>query len=151
MDELLMAFLHSVCGIPLVASDSPKVVLVLHPQDDAGDPYYDCFGGPMTYDPLAPLSREMSAAEYVAEETGVFSRPQEWTEIVTLRGDDWEIAFYYLCHPDFAGARTHTHHAVSIEPAFDLPLNILPALRWLIPLALDSGVVKPLGLAGIQL
>ena len=98
------------------------------------------------------LCGHKSCSEYVNEAIDVLSRPAEWTEIVTLRGEDWEVTFFFLVQEAFRDARSCLRgQDVTIEdPYGTLPLNIIPSLRWLIPLALDENVTKPLGLSGIQ-
>lgn len=151
MDELLMSvYTINVCGFPFVPGAEGRVLL-LRKEDDVGNAYYDGFGGPITHDPTEEMAAQQSVAEYVAEETGILTKPVDWTEIVTLRGEDWEIAFFFTIQEAFREARSRHNEAVSAERPIDLPLNTLPALRWLIPLVLDDGVVKPLGMSGIQL
>lgn len=85
------------------------------------------------------------------EETGVLFSPTAWTEITTLRGDDWEVTFFYLIHLHVMKVKTMTKERVAIHAPSQLPENVIPNLRWLIPLAMDDTVMKPLGIRGIKL
>lgn len=150
MAEAHVTYVRNVCAIPFVPGKEGRVLL-LRKVNDEGVAFYDAFGGQLQHDPLDPAAGEKSCSEYVAEETGILTKANVWTEIVTLRGEDWEINYYYAVVAGFANARSMTDSAVSLEQPLVLPYNIMPSLRWLIPLALDDGVVKPLGMSGIQL
>lgn len=143
-------FVRSVCAIPFLPGEEGRVLL-LRKTNDKDEPFYDGFSGILQHDPLDPMAGQKSCSEYVAAETGVLTKPKAWVEIVTLRGEEWEINYYYAIVGALANAKSLTENAVSLEKPLDLPYNIMPSLRWLIPLALDDGVVKPLGLSGIQL
>ena len=85
------------------------------------------------------------------EETGVLFPIDSWKEIVTLRGDDWEVTFFYHIHIDLFKVETkETERVMFLDPR-RLPENVIPNLRWLIPLAMDDTVMKPLGIRGINL
>ncbi len=143
-------FIRSVCAIPFIPGKEGRVLL-LRKINNEEEAYYDGFSGPLQHDPLDLLAGEKSCSEYVAEETGVVTRPTSWTEIVTLRGDEWEINYYFAIVGALENARSMTKNSVSLEQPLVLPYNLMPSLRWLIPLALDDGVVKPLGMSGLQL
>ncbi len=54
-----------------------------------------------------------------------------------LLGDDWSVDFYRVFEADFTFLKTTTDEQVLVYPADQLPAEVLPNLRWLIPLALD--------------
>lgn len=145
-------FTRNVCALPFVPGEEPKVLL-LHHETDEGVQVYDGFGGRITHAPTDPLSGHKSCSEYIHEAIDVLTRPEDWTEIVTLRGEDWEVAFFFLVMEAFREAKAQLQgQDVSLEdPYGTLPINVIPSLRWLIPLALDENVVKPLGLSGINI
>lgn len=85
------------------------------------------------------------------EETGVHFQPRRWIEIVTLRGDDWECTFFYLFDLKVLKVKTMEKERVMVHDPMKLPEKIVFNLHWLIPLAMDDDVAKPLGLRGILL
>lgn len=148
MDEALT---QNVCGIAFVPGDESRVLLCFN-KSTKGTNYYDGFGGPLLHPVTESQAHEKSASEYLAAATGIVTKPSQWIEIVTLRGDKWEVGFFYIISANLRKAKGLTpEHIVSHEKPLDLPLNIMPTLRWLIPLVLDDNVVKPLGLSGIKL
>ncbi len=151
MPDPLASMRYSVCGIPFTPGHKSRVLLTLN-EPDVGPAFYDGFGGPL----LHPLTDEeacrKTAAEYLAAAVGVVTRPEQWCEIVTLRGDEWEVGFFYIVDSKLADAKgISPTDVISHERPLDLPLNLMPTLRWLIPLVLDDNVVKPLGMSGIKL
>lgn len=91
------------------------------------------------------MSREFN------QEAGVLFPPESWNEIVTLRGDDWEVTFFYQMHIDLFKVETKEKERVMFHDPRRLPENVIRNLRWLIPLAMDDTVMKPLGVRGIKL
>lgn len=85
------------------------------------------------------------------EETGLYCSWNCWTEIVTLRGDDWECVFFYHITPLVVRVKSMEKEHVAIHPTDSLPKNVIFNLNWLIPLAMDENVMKPLGIRGIPL
>lgn len=62
---------------------------------------------------------------------------QDWELSVVMFHRNWMVRFYSAYGP-VSGAKN-----VRIEYVRDLPVNVVPDLRWLIPLCLDSNVQKP--------
>lgn len=85
------------------------------------------------------------------QEAGVYFTANCWTEIVTLRGDDWECVFFYYKTISVLKCKTMEKERVQVCDANNLPDNVIYNLRWLIPLAMDDDVMKPLGIRGIPL
>jgi len=85
------------------------------------------------------------------EEAGVYFPPKRWIEIVTLRGDDWETTFFYLFDLKIMQVKTMEKERVMVHDPMNLPDKIIFTLHWLIPLAMDDDVRKPLGIRGIPL
>ena len=97
---------------------------------------------------------QIQLSERVYTETGIVTRPEDWTEITTLRGDDWEVTFMFLFTEDAELARSQgnsTQDDISFENPDVLPINIVKTMKWLIPLVLDDTIRKPLGLSGVSL
>lgn len=151
MPDPLAPMAHSVCGIPFVPGEQGRVILCLNKSKDGPD-FYDGLGGPLLHPLTDEEAHRKTAAEYLAAAVGVVTRPEQWVEIVTLRGDEWEVGFFYIVSSALVGATAiSTEQIISHERPLDLPLNLMPTLRWLIPLVLDDNVVKPLGMSGIKL
>ncbi len=142
---------HSVCAIAFAPGEPGTVLLTLNRPKD-GLEFYDGFGGPLLAPLTDPEACAKTASDYLLAGTGIKVAPEKWCEIITLRGDTWEVGFYYVLSSDLVGAGGLTpEEIVSHEDPLNLPLNIMPTLRWLIPLVLDENVIKPLGMSGIKL
>ena len=86
---------------------------------------------------------ELSHAAMVREfeeETGVAI--PEWDMFARLQGEDWSVDFYRVFEVDFTFLKTTTDEEVLVYPADQLPAEVLPNLRWLIPLARDPEPVE---------
>jgi 8-oxo-dGTP diphosphatase len=87
--------------------------------------------------PLQAMAREFE------EETGFVTAEEDWTPFVVLRGEGYCVHFFrcVLAHaPNLRGSGDEPcgWYAVS-----DLPRNVIPNLRWLVPLALEEDVRFP--------
>lgn len=137
---------HFVCVVCFNGSGSH---VLLHPVEisDTRGCEWSGFFREVT-DGLTPVAASLAVAEQTYLE-GVPDAP--WTEVVTLRDDDKDITFLYSFwnglqkRPDCF----QTKRPMVIFPSHPLPENINDTLRWIIPLALDNNVRKPLGLRGI--
>jgi len=81
---------------------------------------------------------ELSHAAMVREfeeETGVTI--PEWDMFARLRGEDWSVDFYRAFGVDLIALKTTTDEEVLVCSVNPLPVEVLPNLQWLIPLALD--------------
>ena len=98
--------------------------------------------------PIQAMVREFK------EETGVETDSPDWNYYCLMRGEDFEICFYYMiggAH-DAASIGDGVHDAASIGDGVvewsevdDLPPNIISNLNWLIPLALNNDFQKGKG------
>lgn len=84
--------------------------------------------------PLAAMQREFH------EETGLHIN--DWELGVVMTGGTWQVYFFSAWGPG-QDARTKTDETVRHVPCLPLPLNVIPNLRWLIPLCFDSDIRKP--------
>lgn len=76
-----------------------------------------------------------------AEETGVETRAEEWTEFVHYICQDlYEIHFYRAFTDKIDSARTMEDEVISTFKSDGLPKNVIFNLNWLIPLSLDEKV-----------
>ncbi len=109
--------------------------------------FYDGFGGPYNPNPKDSLAAEKAASYHVQDATGLSIPPNNWRHIISLVGDTFETLFFYAYAMDMMDALDHS--SISLEVPDSLPMNTIHTLKWLIPLALDDGIIKPLGLQGI--
>lgn len=94
---------------------------------------------------VEPLERPVQAmVRECREETGYETTPGDWEHAVTLRHTGWVVYFYlHKC--------VNLHRVHGLDPTEplnwyrvkDLPKETVPNLRWLIPLALDRDVRRP--------
>ncbi len=77
---------------------------------------------------------EMAMVREFEEEAGVCV--VGWREFCVLQGDDCEIRCFTMSED--AELKTITDEEVAWHFLNDLPENLMPNLRWLIPLALDQ-------------
>lgn len=84
------------------------------------------------------------------EEVFFNSYPTDWKNIITIRGEDYEVDFYFMVLNSFhceclskrlkeEGVDAAWYHVKA------LPDDVVFNLRWLIPLAADPDIYKPLG------
>ena len=83
------------------------------------------------------------------EETG--AEVENWTHTVRLGGSDWEVDFFFASNQEaFETVRTVTDEEVVCVWIDDLQnQDLLPNLRWLIPLQLDVTVQFPVVLRSL--
>ncbi len=67
----------------------------------------------------------------------------DWNLFAKLQGKDWSVDFYRAFGIDLTTLKTVTDEEVLVYPVDRLPAKVLPNLRWLIPLALDSEPLTP--------
>ena len=83
------------------------------------------------------------------EETGLDSTPESWIHAITHMGPDYEIRFFITFVADIRQARTTTDEALYVQAVENLPkMNVIPNLRWMIPLCLDRNVKLPIVVQG---
>ena len=125
-----------VCGF-LFTHDRSRVVLIrkLKPKWQRG--LVNGVGGKIEPDesPSAAMTREFN------EEAGL-SIPH-WEPLCSLGGKDFSVDFFY-CFGDAWSAKTQECEEIFLVNPLHLPTNVIPNIRWLVPLALDDGVKKPL-------
>jgi len=88
--------------------------------------------------PLQAMVREFF------EETGVETTTTDWRVLATLEGPGYHVTFFHTHSDQYRQVSGRTDESVTIQFAKALPRNVVPDLNWLIPLALDARVVKPL-------
>ncbi|PAS41260.1 hypothetical protein CGT68_05145 [Vibrio cholerae] len=106
---------------------------------------YNGIGGKIEHDesPYEAIAREFQ------EETGVQTNQDEWKLYVTLtRPDIYRVHFLYMISDKVHNIQTMEKEIVTLFPCDQLPKNIIPNLRWLIPLAIDNklNINKPISI-----
>lgn len=85
---------------------------------------------------------ELSVAAMVREffeETGVVTRDEDWTYFANVfRASCYDVDMYFAQSELAFSAKTIEAEEIHILKVAELPKNIIPNLRWLIPLALDT-------------
>lgn len=84
------------------------------------------------------------------EETGLVIAQDQWTNIITLRAEDWEVDFYFhvLLDKIFEGHIAKGSNGVSSRAFRTQAIatsDVVFNLNWLIPLCMDENIIKPLG------
>jgi len=75
------------------------------------------------------------------EETGVFIRENDWVHYVHLKKPNYFELDVFFAISDLAfSAKSTEKEQVHILKINKLPKNIIPNLKWLIPLALDQSL-----------
>lgn len=80
------------------------------------------------------------------EETG--ADIERWQEFLMLSGPDYVVSFFRCFHNDSSGpfdqlARATTEESPVMVNAWNLPSNVIPNLRWIVPMALDRSILLP--------
>jgi 8-oxo-dGTP diphosphatase len=118
--------------------DKSQVLLIekRRPQWQAG--FLNGVGGKVEAEEGFPdaMVREFS------EETGI-GAGGEWRHFLTVIGHDYEM-WVFATVADVLRARTCTDEPVHVVRVADVPnLPVLPNLRWMVPMALDTKIVGP--------
>jgi len=119
----------------LFSQDSSHVVLIkkINPAWQRG--LFNGVGGKVE----ANESSIDSMVREFSEETGVTTRPEDWTCFANVfRANCYDVDMYFA-HSDLAfSAKTIEAEEIHTLKVNELPQNIIPNLQWLIPLALDA-------------
>ncbi len=79
------------------------------------------------------------------EETGVDLPEMEWEHTVTIQSDKFECRFFRSVSDQAYNVLSMTDEAVSLVWVNSMDrANVVPNLRWLIPLQLEKGIKFPL-------
>lgn len=126
---------HYVAGF-LFDEEFEKVALIKknRPEWQAG--FFNGIGGKIELDenPRAAMIREFK------EEAGMDI--EMWESFAVLRADDW-IVYMYWANGDLSKLQSLTDEPVSVWEIHELTeLNVIPNLRWLVPMAIDMAKNK---------
>ena len=119
----------------LFSEDTKHLVLIkkINPQWQRG--LLNGIGGKIE---AGELSIDAMVREF-HEETGVITTQTDWTYYAKVYRPNCYDVDMYFAHTDLAfSAKTIEQEEVCIMALSELPNNIIPNLRWLIPLALDK-------------
>ena len=139
-------FQQYVCGF-LFSERRNLVVLIKKEKPEWQKGMWNGVGGKIE---PGEMEDEAMSREFL-EEAGVLTSPSNWTEIIQIRSDTWQVTFFYLISNILFSAHTMETEKIMFHNPNSLPENVIPNLRWLIPLALDDDIGKPLGMRGISL
>lgn len=80
------------------------------------------------------------------EETGLFVPEPTWIEFCIINGPGWRVHFFSSSFPDLDDFKSLTKEEVfKVHIRNDLPhLNTIFNLQWLINLALDGDLIRPI-------
>jgi 8-oxo-dGTP diphosphatase len=99
------------------------------------------------HDELTSAVARYAAAREFTEETGLDSGAHEWKHVITLYSgdlnrygdkDNWEMYISFTDKLDISKVRTMEAEKIEVFPINSLPDNIMPNLKWIIPLCLDG-------------
>lgn len=119
----------------LFSKDSTRVVLIkkINPQWQRG--LFNGVGGKIE----ANESSVNAMIREFFEETGVSTRPEDWTNFAKVYRPKCYDVDMYFAHSNLAfKVKTIEAEEVHLINVSELPKNIIPNLQWLIPLALDT-------------
>jgi 8-oxo-dGTP diphosphatase len=75
------------------------------------------------------------------EEAGLDLPEPRWRHGLTLTGPDW-VGHFFRAAGDVDAARAITDEALEVHPARAVPDDVIPNLKWIIPLLLDDDVAR---------
>lgn len=87
---------------------------------------------------FAETDRQAMSREFY-EETGVRISSAEWSKFAEITLPGACVLFYTARLFDLQAIKTLESEEVGVYQVKDLPANVIPNLRWLIPLALHHG------------
>jgi len=96
--------------------------------------------------PSETMSREFE------EETGVLINSSAWRPVVTIGSDHGTVVHVFaVAHPMAHGvARSVTDEEILVRLVDPVPVDALPSLRWLVPLAHYVVFVQAMTLVGVE-
>lgn len=125
-----------VVGFLISATEVPGVVLIRKNRPDWQVGLWNGVGGHIEEHegPLEAMTREFK------EETGVTYN--DWDNFLTVTYKDCTVWFFksFTSQDTLIKCRTVTDEPIKMFSVENLPLNLVPNLRWIIPLALDPYV-----------
>lgn len=71
------------------------------------------------------------------EECDLIVQESDWHQFNTLGGEGFRVHFFSAFHPSLDSAKSKEAEQLLVVRSDDLPPNVIPNLRWLIPMALS--------------
>ena len=123
----------------LFSPDKKSVALIRKNRPEWQRGFLNAIGGHIEEGehPANAMSREFK------EETGIVIQPEDWRVLTILYCREWEIIFYTAYNFSVYSVKSKTDEEVCIIPTSTLPASVIYNLNWLIPLALDIDVIRP--------
>ncbi len=121
----------------MFSADRKKIILITKLNPDWQRGLLNGIGGKIEpgESPVAAICREFT------EETGVITVPVQWTNFAIINHlDEYHVTFFVTFDDTMFTAKTTEKEVVGLYDVDDLPPNLVVNLRWLIPLALDTGL-----------
>ena len=117
----------------LFSEDMNQVILIKKKRPDWQNGKYNGVGGHIEEN---ETPKEAMIREY-EEEAG--KRVEEWTHYVTLENTGWKVYFFFAVdNTAFLESETKTDEDIFRAISTNLPTNVIPNLRWLIPICCDN-------------
>ncbi len=117
----------------LYSPDFEKVVLIKKNKPEWQKGCWNAIGGKIEdgESPLIAMRREF------IEEAGI--EINDWKEFVIVQGDEWQVNFFMATSENFEQVESMTDEKVQVHYLRHLEsLNIIPNLKWLIPMCMDE-------------
>lgn len=73
------------------------------------------------------------------EETGLQTKREDWQLKIILQGEEFKV-LVFKSYGDIGYAQTTTDEVVEIARVFDLPSDVMPNLKWQVPILLDDEI-----------
>lgn len=122
-----------VCGF-LFSEDESKVALIVKQKPAWQAGRMNGIGGKLE---VGETHFEAMSREFL-EETGVSIFPEQWNKFANVEGKDWVVFFMRAMSDKVYECRTMETEEIVVVNVYEIgTLNVIPNLKWLIPMALD--------------
>jgi 8-oxo-dGTP diphosphatase len=123
----------------MFSPDGHQLAMVLkdRPKWQAG--LFNAIGGKIESgeEPIQAMVREFK------EETGVDTSVSDWQFFTRIEGEDFEVSFFTMFSDKVQDVKTQETETIHLINPYQLPMNIIFNMRWLIPAALEQQAVFP--------
>lgn len=127
-----------VCGF-LFSEDETHVALVQKQKPAWQSGYHNGIGGKVEVDESV---KDAMSREFM-EETGVLIKPDSWNLYASVSGTDWTVFFYRAASDKVFECKTMETEDIKVVQVAEVgDMQVIPNLRWLIPMALDPNHEK---------
>lgn len=77
------------------------------------------------------------------EETGLVTKVEDWKHVLTLGNKEYRM-WVFASFGDIAECHTMEAEEVIWGSVKELPFNVMPNLRWMLPMMLDAEIAFPI-------